>query len=77
VIDPRFDFYAPGSIETMARILDLPGVTGIQLLRERPVCVGVRRDARWSWWSGPSLAAALRYAEAAIMRPVDEEDTAP
>jgi hypothetical protein len=54
---------ASETLSAVARLLAHPEVTGVQLLKERPVCVGLRRNAKWSWVFGETAAAALALAE--------------
>lgn len=57
-------------LAAIARILSHPEVTGVQLLKERPACVGVRKgdppDHKWTWTFGANSALALQQAEKAL-----------
>jgi hypothetical protein len=57
-------------LAAIARILAHPEVTGVQVLRERPACVGVRKGSppehKWTWTFGPNAAVALAMAEKAL-----------
>ena len=57
-------------LAAIARILAHPEVTGIQLLKERPACVGVRKGDppghKWTWTFGANAALSLQMAEKSL-----------
>lgn len=50
----------------ITRLLAHPDVDGVQILREKPVVVGVRRSGKWSWLFGATASVALAQAERAV-----------
>lgn len=50
-------------LAAVARILGSDQVDGIQILKEQPVTVGIRRAGKWSWVGGATAALALQQAE--------------
>ena len=53
-------------LAAVARLLGHPDVDGIQILKEKPVVVGVRRSGKWAWFFGPTAAVALAQAEKTV-----------
>jgi hypothetical protein len=54
------------SLAAIVRLLAHPEVDGLQVLKEKPVVVGIRRAGKWTWFFKPTAALGLQQAERAL-----------
>ena len=50
-------------LAAIVRILSREGVTGIQIIDDKPWFAGVRRGGKWTWVPGATIPIALSQAE--------------
>jgi hypothetical protein len=62
----RIDLRIPAIRDGLQAILDRPEVQEIQIEKPKPgqpVCLGVKRGGKYTWWFGATLLQAMTRAE--------------